>query len=173
VTTRLPLHPKLGPPNTDYAPPPSLSPHNTNETISHAALSFVHGGLAPDFPYLTPYPSHINSIGESLLHKLQTRPQPPPHPPNPYPGLPHGATIAEQYLYSTDGPVWYRGWALEDEEKACAHVDDVLYRTGTRRLIMGHTPTFTVSAFLALYSNFLIKRCIAIHRILSQDAVAK
>jgi len=47
--------------------------------------------------------------------------------------------------YSGDGPVWYRGWALEDENKVCRDVDDVLERIGVRRLIMGHTPTFTVS----------------------------
>jgi hypothetical protein len=47
--------------------------------------------------------------------------------------------------YSGDGPVWYRGWALEDENKVCRDVDGVLERIGVRRLIMGHTPTFTVS----------------------------
>ncbi|KAG8753569.1 hypothetical protein FRC14_005911 [Serendipita sp. 396] len=98
---------------------------------------------AIDFPYLTPYPSSINSIGRSLLHKLQTRPQPPPHPPNPYPGLPASATVAEQYLYDGNGPLWYRGWATENENEACKKIDDVLKRTGTRRLVMGHTPTFT------------------------------
>lgn len=139
VTTRLPLHPHLGPPNTDYDP----KTRPTSDPLAQAALSFVHGGLAPDFPYLSPYPSSINNLGSSLLRKLQTRVQPPPHPPNPYPGLPQDATVAEQYLYSGDGPLWYRGWALEDEAAACSKVDDVLQRTGTRRLIMGHTPTFT------------------------------
>ncbi|KAG8800394.1 hypothetical protein FRC16_003018 [Serendipita sp. 398] len=136
ITNRLPLHPSLGAPNTDHNPA-------NNDGVSHAALSFVHGGLAPDFPYLTPYPSSINSIGRSLLHKLQTRPQPPPHPPNPYPGLPASATVAEQYLYDGNGPLWYRGWATENENEACKKIDDVLKRTGTRRLVMGHTPTFT------------------------------
>ena len=173
VTTRLPLHPSLGPPNTDYSPSPSISQAHMNDTISHAALSFVHGGLAPDFPYLTPYPSHINSIGHSLLRKLQTRPQPPPHPPNPYPGLPLSATIAEQYLYSTDGPLWYRGWALEDEAKACAQVDDVLFRTGTRRLIMGHTPTFTVSALASRPQREHFNNIPAIHRTSSRGVGVK
>ncbi|KIM33622.1 hypothetical protein M408DRAFT_37492, partial [Serendipita vermifera MAFF 305830] len=145
VTTRLPLHPSLGGPNTDYSPPVPFSNHQShfNDSISHAALSFVHGGLAPNFPYLTPYPSNINGIGKSLLYKLQHRPQPPPSPPNPYPGLPASATAAEQYLYAGDGPLWYRGWAMDDEAVACEKVDEVLEKTGTRRLIMGHTPTFT------------------------------
>ena len=41
--------------------------------------------------------------------------------------------------------VWYRGWALEPEDVACAKVDKVLKETGTRRMIMGHTPDFEVS----------------------------
>lgn len=101
TTTRLPLHPALGPPNTDY-PPSHPSSFEVDSQLSHSALSFVHGGLAPSFPYLTPYPSKINEIATSLLYKLQHRPQPPPHPPNPYPGLPggpNGATPAEHTLY--------------------------------------------------------------------------
>jgi hypothetical protein len=38
--------------------------------------------------------------------------------------------------------LWYRGWALDDEDKVCAAVDAVLEKTGTRRMIMGHTPDF-------------------------------
>jgi hypothetical protein len=45
-------------------------------------------------------------------------------------------------LYGSDGPLWYRGWALDDEDKVCAAVDAVLQKTGTRRMIMGHTPDF-------------------------------
>ncbi len=138
TTSRLPLHPSLGPPNTDFDSEAPLSP------LTHAALSFVHGGLSPTFQHLTPYPSRINELGRSLLHKLQSRPFPPPHPPNPYPGLPEDATAAEKSLYDTDGPLWYRGWAMENEERVCGAVDDVLARTGVRRLIMGHTPDFDV-----------------------------
>ena len=138
TTSRVPLHPSLGEPNTDYDPS-SMSP------LSHAAMSFVHGGLAPNYPDLTPYPSKINNLGHSLLRKLQHRSPPPaPHPPHPYPGLPHDATPAEHRLYGTDGPLWYRGWALESEQKVCAAVDAVLQKTGTRRMIMGHTPNFEV-----------------------------
>jgi hypothetical protein len=92
TASRLPLHPSLGPSNIDYpgssfaVPPP----------LEHAAMSFVHGGLAPSYPNLAPFPSAINELGASLLHKLQTqRPLPKPHPPNEYPGLPSDATEAE------------------------------------------------------------------------------
>ncbi|KAI0690144.1 Metallo-dependent phosphatase-like protein [Cytidiella melzeri] len=136
TTSRLPLHSSLGLPNTDYNP-------SDHSPLSHAAISFVHGGLAPNYPDLTPFPSRINSLGSSLLRKLQHQtPPPPPHPPHPYPGLPPSATSAEQGLYGTNGPLWYRGWALESEQKVCGLVDQVLQRTGTRRMIMGHTPDF-------------------------------
>ncbi|EJU05007.1 Metallo-dependent phosphatase [Dacryopinax primogenitus] len=139
LTTRLPMHPMLGPPNTDYTPLSSIP-----ASISHSALSFVHGGLSPSFSFLTPYPSRPNALGRSLLHKLLTRyPHPLPHPPNPYPGLPPDATPEEHELYGGDGPLWYRGWALGTEREVCGHVDDVLHKLGVRRLIMGHTPTFT------------------------------
>ena len=146
TASRLPLHPSLGPPNTDYDPYDS-SP------LSHAAISFVHGGLAPSYPDLTPFPSRINELGHSLLRKLQAQNPPPhPHPPHPYPGLPRTATTAEHRLYGSDGPLWYRGWALDPEEQVCAHVDGVLGKTGTRRMIMGHTPDFQVSCIVYSHS---------------------
>ncbi|EGN91917.1 hypothetical protein SERLA73DRAFT_191838 [Serpula lacrymans var. lacrymans S7.3] len=144
VASRLPLHPSLGPPNTDY-PPSNTSPHQKANTgpLSHAAFAFVHGGLAPTYPDLVPFPSAINNLGSSLLHKLRKRaPQPPPHPPNAYPGLPAGSTREEVRLYGSDGPLWYRGWAESEEAKICSQIDEVLQKTGTRRMIMGHTPNF-------------------------------
>ena len=137
IAARVPLHPSLGPPD---APPLTTTP----PALAHAALAVVHGGLAPTYPDLTPFPSRINELGTSLLRKLQHRTQPPPHPPSPYPGLPHESTMEEHRLYGSDGPLWYRGWALDPEEKVCAEVDEVLQKTGTRRMVMGHTPDFQV-----------------------------
>lgn len=142
TTSRLPLHPSLGPPNTDYDPETHPLSPLFNSPLSHSAISFVHGGLAQTYPELTPFPSRINDIASSLLHKLQLRTPPPPHPPNPYPGLPASATEEENRLYGNEGPLWFRGWALETDEVVCAKVDDVLQRTGTRRMVMGHTPDF-------------------------------
>ncbi|KAF8627058.1 hypothetical protein AX17_006398 [Amanita inopinata Kibby_2008] len=152
TASRLPLHPSIGPPNTPYPPTsPSFqyqdadditNQYASNGPLSHAALSFVHGGLSPTYSNLTPFPSRINELASSLLKKLQNRKQPPPHPPNPYPGLPAGSTTEEHELYDANGPVWYRGWALDTEEEACRKVDQVLQKTGTRRMIMGHTPDF-------------------------------
>ncbi|KAG1872297.1 Metallo-dependent phosphatase-like protein [Suillus subluteus] len=144
TATRLPLHGLLGPPNTDYpAPEGSVFARANAGPLSHAAFSFVHGGLAPTYPNLQPFPSAINNLGASLLHRLRERkPQPQPHPPSSYPGLPAGTTREEARLYGGDGPLWYRGWADEDEKKVCRLVDDVLEKTGTRRMVMGHTPQF-------------------------------
>ncbi|KAH0585209.1 hypothetical protein J132_10120 [Termitomyces sp. J132] len=156
TASRLPLHPSLGPPNTPF-PPESKHLYHQKENVefdishyydshmplSHSAISFVHGGLSPTYQDLTPFPTRINELSDSLLKKLQTRmPLPKPHPPEKYPGLPDGSTQAEQALYDSNGPVWYRGWALDSEEKVCADVEPVLARTGTRRMIMGHTPDF-------------------------------
>ena len=103
TASRLPLHPSIGPPNTPYPPVSSglrfqkedelelggFTSH-TKDPMSHAALSFVHGGLSPTYPDLSPFPTRINELSDSLLAKLQHRQQPPPHPPNPYVGLPSG-----------------------------------------------------------------------------------
>lgn len=137
TTSRLPLHPAMGPPNTDFDP-------SSSSPLSHAALSFVHGGLAPTYPNLTPYPSEINKISDSLLQKLRDRDFPPPHPPNPYPGLPQSATDEEDRLYGSDGPLWYRGWALDTDDGLCDRADEVMKKVGVRRMIMGHTPDFEV-----------------------------
>ncbi|KII85209.1 hypothetical protein PLICRDRAFT_45370 [Plicaturopsis crispa FD-325 SS-3] len=138
TASRVPLHPSLGPVNAPY---PSSSA--SSSALSHSAISFVHGGLSPAYPDLTPFPSAINTLAASLLDKLQHRAQfPPPHPPAPYPGLPPGTTEAEAGLMGGIGPVWYRGWALGSEEDVCREVGEVLERTGVRRMVMGHTPDF-------------------------------
>lgn len=144
---RLPLHPSIGPPNTDYAPPTSGATDNT--PLSHAAISFVHGGLAPSYPQLTPYPSAINALSKSLLAKLYAQ-SPQPHPPHPYPGLPASTSEEEERFIGSDGPLWYRGWAVDGENAVCANVDGVLQKIGARRMIMGHTPDFEVGGDLLI-----------------------
>jgi hypothetical protein len=99
TASRLPLHPAMGPANTPY--PPSAGDTEAPAPLTHAALSFVHGGLAPAYPALAPFPAAINALGETLLRKLQTqKPLPRPHPPGPYPGLPADATEAEHRFAS-------------------------------------------------------------------------
>jgi len=68
-------------------------------------------------------------------------------------------------LYDANGPLWYRGWALDNEEKACQDVEEVLKKTGTRRMIMGHTPNFHVWLSLlhvaSLCSRFTLQNVVA------------
>lgn len=98
---RLPLHPSMGPPNTPYPFTLNESAADSSDNIdrdefhplSHAALSFVHGGLSPTYSNLSPFPTRINELSAALLRKLQHRKQPPPHPPHPYPGLPPSKSI--------------------------------------------------------------------------------
>ena len=151
VASRVPLHPSMGPTDLDYDPSTE-----SNSPLSRAALSFVHGGLSPTYEHLTPYPSRINELGARLLQRLMEQEFPPPHPPYPYRGLPDDATPEEHSLYGSDGPLWYRGWAMDDERDVCSRVDDVLQRTGVRRLIMGHTPNFHVGD---VYYKHTITEC--------------
>ncbi|KAJ7593324.1 Metallo-dependent phosphatase-like protein [Mycena floridula] len=139
TASRLPLHPSMGPLNTPY-PPKSMK--DSLGPLSHSALAYVHGGLSPSYSGLSPFPSRINELSDSLLHKLQNRKQPPPHPPNPPVHLPN-PTAAEAELYSANGPLWYRGWAYDPDEVVCEKADEVLAKIGARRLIQGHTPDFS------------------------------
>lgn len=165
TASRLPLHPVLGAPNEDFPPHAGSVAARLPTPLSHAAYSFVHGGLSPNYTRLSPFPSAINTIGRSLLRKLQLRVQPPPHPPHPYPGLPSRATPEEHTFYGSDGPLWYRGWALHDEEMVCREVDSVLEKTGTRRMIMGHTPDFEVCEFLPWLKVKFTIHCRKLYRV--------
>ena len=142
-------NPSTGSSSLDFVPPDTSSRIKEGESdpLWNATLSFVHGGLSPSYTHLTPYPSSINSLGQTLLRRLQTRTFPPPHPPAPYAGLPEDASDAEKSLYADDGPLWYRGWALKPEKEVCREVDGVLKKIGVRRLVMGHTPNFDVGDF--------------------------
>jgi len=73
-------------------------------------------------------------------------------------------------MYGSNGPVWYRGWATDSDEKVCTEVDDVLARTGTRRMVMGHTPDFKVCRPLIFRAGYLP---MGFSRISSQDAVGR
>jgi len=136
LATRLPLHTSLGDPNTDYDPTePSFD-------LSHSAIAFMHGGLSPTYDNMAPFPSRINTIGHSFLKRLQDQIQPPPHPPNSYPGLPSDTPPEERELYGTNGPLWYRGLVQDSEENVCGVIDGILDKIGCRRIILGHTPDF-------------------------------
>jgi len=140
VASRLPLHPSAG-----SSPWEDFDVKSVGKTPTwNAALSFMHGGLHPSLPFLTPYPSHINTIGRSFLARLDNRDPPPvPHPPAPSVTMPPDTPQEEQVFYGADGPLWFRGWAQSPaNEEFCYVAKQVLDRIGARRLIMGHTPDF-------------------------------
>lgn len=98
-------------------------------------LSFTHGSLRPSYPNLLPYPDKINALGHSLLSKALSA-QVPPHPPNPYKGIPHDATAEEAELYAGGGPFWWRGLAeMGNEATVCKWADDLKKKMGVRRII--------------------------------------
>jgi hypothetical protein len=100
------------------------------------SLSFTHGSLRPSYENLLPYPEKINELGHSLLTRALTLPMAPPHPPNPYSGLPRGTTQEEMDLYSAGGPYWWRGLAeVQDDQVVCQWAEELKEKLGVRRVI--------------------------------------
>ncbi|WFD28502.1 hypothetical protein MNAN1_003513 [Malassezia nana] len=93
--------------------------------------SFVHGGLAPAWARIGA--NTTNDIAHRLLRKALTAPAT-------YGAPPHDATREERELWSADGPLWYRGYALDAPKKACANAADAVDALGVHTLVMGHTP---------------------------------
>ncbi|MDC0708599.1 metallophosphoesterase [Stigmatella sp. ncwal1] len=78
---------------------------------------FMHGGLHPEVPAKT--------LGELNRWTRQDL----------FPGAaPGGGTDSR-------GPLWFRGYAQEEEALWSPGLDEVLARFGARRMVMGHTPT--------------------------------
>lgn len=103
-----------------------------NVTYTHQPLgSFVHGGIAPLFA--SRRTDYINGVGRSMMQKLLD-------------GLDWRAqdgswTHEERELYDSNGPLWYRGYALDEDELAmCKNAQKAIDALGVRRLVMGHTP---------------------------------
>ncbi|TNY18572.1 Metallo-dependent phosphatase-like protein [Rhodotorula diobovata] len=120
----------------DPSYPASASPPNP---FLHAAASFVHGGITPE--YLDSlHSSHpindMNRIGRELLFSLLDVPGGVPL------SLPRSAPPEQREFWSERGPMWNRDWAIEDEDEICERVERVCEALKVRRLVMGHTPQF-------------------------------
>ena len=50
-------------------------------------------------------------------------------------------TIGQWWIVHPEGPMWYRGYALDDDETLAATLDVVLPRFGATRMAVGHTVT--------------------------------
>jgi len=93
--------------------------------------SFVHGGISPVWARLGV--DTINAHAHGLLRKALAS-----HTAKGVP--PSDALREERAIWSADGPLWYRGYALDAERNACANADDARHALGVHSLIMGHTP---------------------------------
>lgn len=80
---------------------------------------FVHGGLSPAYAEAT-----ADSLNEQVRAELAA------------------ATPAlDGAMFDDDGPLWYRGLALEPEAQIAPHVERLLAHHGVTRIVVGHTVT--------------------------------
>lgn len=101
--------------------------------LSQSAVIAVHGGIHPSWANI----SHINSVGASLLSRCVSGGISTTF------SLPPSTTAEERDFYSATGPLWFRGYALDDEaDGVCEMAEVVLRRTRAKRMLMGHTPNF-------------------------------
>ena len=80
---------------------------------------FLHGGISPKYAA-----SSIQEINLRVRAELAD-----------FSKLEGGIVLDDQ------GPLWYRGLALDDESSLTSHVDEVLEHYGARRIVLGHTVT--------------------------------
>ena len=90
--------------------------------------SFVHGGITPAFAQIGV--DAMNKDAHSLLTKALSA----------YEGDSINITKSEEALWLSDGPFWYRGYALDPHQHACATANRAIDALGVSSLIMGHTP---------------------------------
>ncbi len=80
---------------------------------------FLHGGLGPKYAEAT-----VASLNDAIRAELADV------------APPTGGVALDP-----EGPLWYRGLALEAEESLAPHVDALLARHGVARIVIGHTVT--------------------------------
>lgn len=131
-----------------------VPPAGARDPFSHAAASFVHGGITPEYllSLSTSNPiSKINALGSSILYSLLDNPAPL--------SLPRGATEEEREFWSERGPMWNREYALEEDEASiCERAEKACEMLGVRHLLMGHTPHFGGIVSAPFFSHRLMER---------------
>jgi hypothetical protein len=88
--------------------------HSAHMVVFHEDTVFVHGGVS----------AQVASIGREQLATIQAK---------------HVGQSAMRALFDSDGPMWYRGYLLADEEAACTEIKQALAQLKARRMVMGHT----------------------------------
>lgn len=88
--------------------------HDARMVVFREDTVFVHGGVSAE----------MASLGRTTLAEIQAK---------------HVGVASHKALFGSDGPMWYRGYLLSDEETACAEVKQALAKLEARRMVMGHT----------------------------------
>lgn len=107
--------------------PQALVPSALQTVYSVPQANFVHGGIHPMWAQRGL--DEINDVGHSLLRKALSAKR--------IDYLPDDATPEERNLYAEKGPLWYRGFALDEEAEVCDEAHDSRQLLGVRHLIMG------------------------------------
>ncbi|KAI8819319.1 Metallo-dependent phosphatase-like protein [Fimicolochytrium jonesii] len=84
---------------------------------------FLHGGLHPTWAA-----QGIDALNKAARTALTTR-------------TPHELWGVK--LFQGDGPLWYRGYANDDEKVVCDTLDTALGMVNATRMVIGHTPQLT------------------------------
>jgi hypothetical protein len=79
---------------------------------------FLHAGLGPSF-----LGAERDDMNEAVRDALQGRPDP----------------AFADILVNEEGPLWYRGLALNEESAEQSHLEALLARHGVARIVVGHT----------------------------------
>jgi hypothetical protein len=90
-----------------------------NALVILDGVLFLHGGLSPKYADAT-----VDSLNETIRAELSDP-----------------SRLADGVAMDGEGPLWYRGLALGDEDSLASHVDGLLAHHGVSRIVIGHTVT--------------------------------
>ena len=86
---------------------------------------YMHGGVGPEF-----LPFDVDVMDKAVITALRHQPE--------VAGGPH------DILWNQQGPLWYRGLAMNEEAAESPHVAAALARYGVRRIMLGHTKRYSM-----------------------------
>lgn len=86
---------------------------------------YLHGGIGPQF-----LPFDAATLDQAVTAALRHQPE--------TPGGPH------DILWNEQGPLWYRGMAMNPEDAESANVAAALRRYGVRHIVLGHTKRYSM-----------------------------
>ncbi|ORY82034.1 Metallo-dependent phosphatase-like protein [Protomyces lactucae-debilis] len=88
---------------------------------------FMHAGLHPDYRDF----DSVDNVGRAFMRRAGDGHRD------------HSSwTPQEAAFWSSEGPMWFRGWALEDEAQACREAQRTMAKLDVDFLVVGHTPQF-------------------------------